>query len=65
VLDGLLGPEISPMNLAGVLLWTHWRAFTVVGLLAVGNLFCMACPFTLCGIWAGRSFLRDTGGRAS
>ncbi len=47
VLDGLLGPEISPMNLAGVVPWTHWRAFTVIGLLAVGNLFCMACPFTL------------------
>ena len=47
IVDGLLGPEISPMNLAGVLPWTHWRAFTVVGLLAVGNLFCMACPFTL------------------
>ena len=52
VLDGLLGPEISPMNLAGVLPWTHWRAFTVVGLLAAGNLFCMACPFT---------FVRDLG----
>ena len=47
ILDGLLGPDISPMNLAGVLPWTHWRAFTVVGLLAIGNLFCMACPFTL------------------
>ncbi len=52
VLDGLLGPEISPMNLAGVLPWTHWRAFTVIGLLAIGNLFCMACPFT---------FVRDLG----
>ena len=52
VLDGLLGPEISPMNLAGVVPWTHWRAFTVIGLLAVGNLFCMACPFT---------FVRDLG----
>jgi cytochrome c oxidase assembly factor CtaG/polyferredoxin len=52
ILDGLLGPKISPMNLAGVLPWTHWRAFTVVGLLAVGNLFCMACPFT---------FVRDLG----
>jgi len=54
ILDGLLGPEISPMNLAGVLPWTHWRALTVVGLLAVGNLFCMACPFT---------FVRDLGRR--
>jgi cytochrome c oxidase assembly factor CtaG len=52
VLDGLLGPDISPMNLAGVLPWTHWRAFTVIGLLAIGNLFCMACPFT---------FVRDLG----
>jgi cytochrome c oxidase assembly factor CtaG len=52
VLDGLLGPAISPMNLAGVLPWTHWRALTVVGLLSIGNLFCMACPFT---------FVRDLG----
>lgn len=54
VIDGLLGPEISPMNLAGVLPWTHWRAFTVVALLAFGNFFCMACPFT---------FVRDLGRR--
>src|SRR3977135_2824562 len=52
VLDGLLGPNISPMNLAGVLPWTHWRALSVIGLLAAGNLFCMACPFT---------FVRDLG----
>jgi len=47
IADGLLGPELSPMNLAGVLPWTHWRAFTVIALLLVGNLFCMTCPFTL------------------
>jgi cytochrome c oxidase assembly factor CtaG len=52
VADGLLGPQISPINLAGVLPWTHWRAFTVIALLAIGNLFCMACPFT---------FVRDLG----
>lgn len=52
IIDGLLGPQMSPMNLAGVLPWTHWRTFTVVGLLAAGNLFCMACPFT---------FVRDLG----
>lgn len=52
VLDGLLGPQISPVNLAGVLPWTHWRAFTVVALLVLGNLFCLACPFT---------FVRDLG----
>ncbi len=45
--DGLLGPQISPMNLAGVLPWTHWRGLTVIALLAAGNFFCMACPFML------------------
>ncbi|HEY5792251.1 MAG TPA: cytochrome c oxidase assembly protein, partial [Chthoniobacterales bacterium] len=54
VLDGLRGPQTSAMNLAGVLPWTHWRGFTVVALLMVGNLFCMACPFT---------FVRDLGRR--
>ncbi|HEV2690131.1 MAG TPA: hypothetical protein VGV35_16350, partial [Bryobacteraceae bacterium] len=47
VIDGLLGPQVSPMNLAGVLPWTYWRGFAVIALLAAGNLFCMACPFTL------------------
>ena len=47
VIDGLLGPQISPMNLAGVLPWVHWRGLAVIALLAAGNLFCMACPFTL------------------
>ena len=52
VLDGLLGPQASPVNLAGVLPWLHWSGFSAVALLAVGNLFCMACPFT---------FARDLG----
>jgi len=47
VIDGLLGPQMSPMNLAGVLPWTYWRGLTVVALLAAGNLFCFACPFML------------------
>jgi polyferredoxin len=45
--DGFLGSQIAPLNLAGILPWTYWRAFAVIGLLAAGNLFCMACPFTL------------------
>src|SRR3984957_7675898 len=45
--DGFLGAKVSPMNLAGVLPWTHWRGFTVIALLFAGNLFCMVCPFTL------------------
>ncbi len=47
VLDGVLGPAISPINLAGVLPWIHWRGVLVLGLLVAGNFFCMACPFTL------------------
>ena len=54
VVDGLLGPQMGPMNLAGVLLWTHWRGLSVIALLAMGNVFCMACPF---------SFARDLGRR--
>jgi cytochrome c oxidase assembly factor CtaG len=47
IADGLFGPQTGSANLAGVLPWTYWRALTVVALLAVGNLFCMACPFML------------------
>jgi cytochrome c oxidase assembly factor CtaG len=47
IADGLLGPQMAPMNLAGVLPWTHWRGLVVVALLSAGNLFCMACPFML------------------
>jgi polyferredoxin len=35
------------LNLAGVLPWIHWRALSMLALLAVGNLFCLACPFML------------------
>jgi len=45
VIDGLLGTQMAPMNLAGVLPWTHWRGLTVFALLIVGNIFCFACPF--------------------
>ena len=47
IADGLFGPQVAPMNLAGVLPWTHWRGLAVIALLLAGNLFCMACPFTL------------------
>ncbi len=52
VADGIWGPQVSALNASGVLPWTHWRTFTVIALLAAGNLFCMACPFT---------FVRDLG----
>ncbi len=47
VVDGLRGPRAAPMNLAGIVPWIWWRPLTVLALLAAGNLFCMACPFTL------------------
>jgi cytochrome c oxidase assembly factor CtaG len=47
IVDGLIGPQVSSMNLAGVLPWTYWRVFVIVALLAAGNFFCMACPFML------------------
>lgn len=47
MVDGFTGPQIGAMNLAGVLPWIHWRGLVVFGLLIAGNLFCMACPFTL------------------
>ncbi len=47
VADGLRGSPVGAMNAAGVLPWTYGRGLLVIGLLAAGNLFCMACPFTL------------------
>src|ERR1700745_1673661 len=44
VFDGLIGPQLTPTNAAGVLPWTYWRGFTVLALLAAGNFFCYACP---------------------
>ena len=45
VVDGFRGTQVAALNLAGVLPWIHWRALSMLALLAVGNLFCLACPF--------------------
>lgn len=47
MLHGWFGTQIAPMNLAGTVPWVYWRGLTMLALLAVGNLFCMACPFTM------------------
>jgi cytochrome c oxidase assembly factor CtaG/polyferredoxin len=52
IIDGFFGPQLTPINMAGVLPWIHWRALSILALLTIGNLFCMACPFT---------FVRDIG----
>ncbi|MFI4876850.1 MAG: cytochrome c oxidase assembly protein, partial [Blastopirellula sp. JB062] len=46
VVDGLFGPQISALNLAGVAPWIHWRAILVISLVVGGNFFCAICPFT-------------------
>jgi cytochrome c oxidase assembly factor CtaG len=47
IYDGLRGPQVASMNLAGVLPWIHWRGVVILGLLLAGNISCMACPLTL------------------
>jgi len=58
MLDGFMGPDVGPANLAGVAPWIHWRGMVMFGLLVGGNFFCMACPFTLprrvAGSWLPR-----------
>ncbi len=46
IVDGFLGPQVAPLNLAGVLPWIHWRGLLVIALVCGGNFFCMVCPFT-------------------
>ena len=47
IADGFFGHPMGAMNLAGVLPWTYVRAFGVIALLVVGNIFCLSCPFML------------------
>lgn len=47
IVDGFVGHPMAAMNLAGVVPWNIVRALAVLALVFVGNLFCMACPFTL------------------
>jgi ferredoxin len=47
ILHGLLGPSLSPKNLATTLSWVHFRGALVLVLLCAGNFFCLACPFML------------------
>ncbi len=45
--DGFTGPPEPYRNLSTVLAWIWYRGVLLLALLAVGNLFCMACPFAL------------------
>jgi cytochrome c oxidase assembly factor CtaG len=54
IVDGVRGPQVGAMNLAGVLPWIHWRGLVILGLLVAGNVFCTACPFMLPRTFARR-----------
>lgn len=56
VVDGLYGASLDPTTFTTVAVWTHYRGLLVIGLLAVGNLFCTGCPFVLARD-VGRRFL--------
>lgn len=45
IIDGLIGPQVAPRNLATVAPWVHYRGLVIIALLLAGNLFCMGCPF--------------------
>ncbi|MBB5234311.1 4Fe-4S binding protein [Deinococcus budaensis] len=47
VYDGLTGRQVAPQNLATVSVLLHYRGLLVLALLAVGNVFCAACPLML------------------
>ncbi|MGB1288921.1 MAG: 4Fe-4S binding protein, partial [Aggregatilineales bacterium] len=47
IYDGFTGPQSASRNLATVAPWVHYRGLVIVALLLAGNLFCMACPFTV------------------
>ena len=47
VIEGLFGPQLAPKNLTTLLVWVHWRGALVLGLLVLGNVFCMGCPLML------------------
>ncbi len=47
ILHGLLGPSLSPKNLATTLTWVQFRGLLVLVILVAGNFFCLACPFML------------------
>jgi ferredoxin len=47
VLHGLFGPQFAPKNLATTAAWIHYRGLLIGALLAIGNVFCGACPMIL------------------
>jgi len=47
ILDGARGTPVAMLNLGGSVLWNILRPLNLLLFFVAGNLFCMACPFTL------------------
>jgi cytochrome c oxidase assembly factor CtaG len=47
IVHGLWGTRVTSMNLAGAMVWNIFRPLNLLLFIFAGNLFCMACPFTL------------------
>lgn len=54
VVAGLVGNPAPERNLAPVLTWTIWWATLVLLVLALGKLWCTACPWMAIADWIGR-----------
>jgi len=47
IIEGILGPQFAPKNLATLFIWIHYRGLLVLVLLFLGNYFCTFCPMVL------------------
>ncbi len=47
MLDGIEGSPLSSLNLAGSVVWNVLRPINLLLFFIAGNIFCLACPFTL------------------
>lgn len=47
LLDGFLGQQLAPRNVATTSIWLHYRGLVVLVLALFGNAFCAACPLML------------------
>src|SRR5690348_13796382 len=47
IYDGFFGDQFAPKNFATTASWIDYRFILIFSIFAVGNLFCMSCPFVL------------------
>jgi polyferredoxin len=47
IYDGFFGDQFAPKNFATTASWIDYRFILILSIFAVGNLFCMSCPFVL------------------